>query len=180
MIKILIVDDEKIERNGIRFLLKQMGVHAELFEAANGLKALELLEEQRVDLLLTDIKMPFMDGMALIQNVAPIRDIEQEEWYQKGGFGQNIRWEADAEKKKVFLFRTMPILEQSGSRGILYLEVSYKELFSGFDEIFHNNYGLCVYDEQNHRTPSAVKNFFHCIFFARQGKLFPETIKRGD
>lgn len=70
MIKILIVDDEKIERNGIRFLLKQMGVHAELFEAANGLKALELLEEQRVDLLLTDIKMPFMDGMALIQNVA--------------------------------------------------------------------------------------------------------------
>lgn len=100
MIKILIVDDEKIERNGIRFLLKQMGVHAELFEAANGLKALELLEEQRVDLLLTDIKMPFMDGMALIQNVAPIRDIEQEEWYQKGGFGQNIHWEADAEKKK--------------------------------------------------------------------------------
>ena len=156
MIKILIVDDEKIERNGIRFLLKQMGVHAELFEAANGLKALELLEEQRVDLLLTDIKMPFMDGMALIQNVAPIRDIEQEEWYQKGGFGQNIRWEADAEKKKVFLFRTMPILEQSGSRGILYLEVSYKELFSGFDEIFHNNYGLCVYDEQNHPVYQSV------------------------
>lgn len=88
--------------------------------------------------------------------VAPIRDIEQEEWYQKGGFGQNVRWEADAEKKKVFLFRTMPILEQSGSRGILYLEVSYKELFSGFDEIFHNNYGLCVYDEQNHPVYQSV------------------------
>lgn len=70
MIKILIVDDEKIERNGIRFLLKQMGIKAEIFEAANGVKALELLEQQEVDLLLTDIKMPFMDGMTLIQNAA--------------------------------------------------------------------------------------------------------------
>lgn len=70
MIKILVVDDEKIERNGIRFLLKQMEITVEMFEAANGVKALELLEQQKVDLLLTDIKMPFMDGMTLIQNVA--------------------------------------------------------------------------------------------------------------
>jgi two-component system response regulator YesN len=70
MIRILIVDDEKIERNGIRFLLKQIGIEAELYEAANGVKAMELLERQEVDLLLTDIRMPFMDGLALIQNVA--------------------------------------------------------------------------------------------------------------
>ena len=70
MIRILVVDDEKIERNGIRFLLKQIGIEAELYEAANGVKAMELLERQEVDLLLTDIRMPFMDGLALIQNVA--------------------------------------------------------------------------------------------------------------
>lgn len=69
MIKILVVDDEKIERNGIRFLLKQVGIDAEISEATNGVKALEILEEKKMDLLLTDIKMPFMDGMTLIQNV---------------------------------------------------------------------------------------------------------------
>ncbi len=69
MIKILVVDDEKIERNGIRFLLKKVGIDAEMIEATNGVKALETLEKERVDLLLTDIKMPFMDGLTLIQNV---------------------------------------------------------------------------------------------------------------
>lgn len=69
MVKILVVDDEKIERNGIRFLLKQLGIDAEVFEAVNGVKALEFLQENSVDILLTDIKMPFMDGLTLIQNV---------------------------------------------------------------------------------------------------------------
>lgn len=69
MIKILIVDDEKIERNGIKFLLKQMNLELEIFEAVNGLKALDVLKEEKIDILLTDIKMPFMDGIELIQEV---------------------------------------------------------------------------------------------------------------
>lgn len=69
MIRILIVDDEKIERNGIKFLLKQMNLELEIFEAVNGLKALDVLKEEKIDILLTDIKMPFMDGIELIQEV---------------------------------------------------------------------------------------------------------------
>ena len=69
MIQILIVDDEKIERNGIKFLLKQLHMEAEIREAVNGVKALEALEEKPVDILLTDIKMPFMDGLELAENV---------------------------------------------------------------------------------------------------------------
>ena len=46
MIRILIVDDEKIERNGIKFLLKQMNLELEIFEAVNGLKALDILKEE--------------------------------------------------------------------------------------------------------------------------------------
>ena len=72
MYKILIVDDEKIERNGIRFLLKQMDFPFEIYEAENGKKALELLKTKSVDILLTDIKMPFMDGMELIGTVRPL------------------------------------------------------------------------------------------------------------
>ena len=51
---ILIVDDEKIERNGIKFLLKQLHIEAEIREAVNGVKALEVLEKQPADILLTD------------------------------------------------------------------------------------------------------------------------------
>ncbi|MBQ8822444.1 MAG: response regulator, partial [Lachnospiraceae bacterium] len=72
MYKILVVDDEKIERNGIRFLLKQMDLELEILEAENGKKAVELLKSESVDILLTDIKMPFMDGMELISAVRPI------------------------------------------------------------------------------------------------------------
>ena len=70
MIQILIVDDEKIERNGIKFLLKQLHMEAEIREAVNGVKALEALEEKPVDILLTDIKMPFMDGLSLSKIVS--------------------------------------------------------------------------------------------------------------
>ena len=61
MYRILIVDDEKIERNGIKFLLKKMNISLEILEASNGKAALEVLEKEHIDILLTDIKMPFMD-----------------------------------------------------------------------------------------------------------------------
>lgn len=71
MYNILIVDDEKIERNGIRFLLKKAKIALNIYEAANGKAALEMLHQMRekqekVDILLTDVKMPFMDGIGLI------------------------------------------------------------------------------------------------------------------
>lgn len=50
MIRILIVDDEKIERNGIKFLLKQLHMEAQIREAVNGVKALEALEEEPADI----------------------------------------------------------------------------------------------------------------------------------
>lgn len=69
MYNILIVDDEKIERNGIRFLMKQFGMELNIHEANNGAKALEFLEKNQVDILLTDVKMPFMDGIELCSEI---------------------------------------------------------------------------------------------------------------
>ena len=71
MYQILIVDDEKIERRGIRFLLKKMGIELEIYEAANGKEALEILQEKEIDILCTDVKMPFMNGLELIQQILP-------------------------------------------------------------------------------------------------------------
>ncbi len=72
MYTILIVDDEKIERNGIKFLLKKQEIPLEIYEAPNGKAALEQLcalreQGKEADILLTDVKMPFMDGIELIR-----------------------------------------------------------------------------------------------------------------
>lgn len=64
-IKILVVDDEKIEREGVKYLLSLEAGEREIFEAANGKQALQILRTQSIDLLLTDIKMPHMDGLEL-------------------------------------------------------------------------------------------------------------------
>ena len=64
---ILIADDEKIEREGIKFLLKESGIELKVVEAVHGKAALEYLKYNKVDILFTDVKMPFMDGLQLIQ-----------------------------------------------------------------------------------------------------------------
>lgn len=77
MYKVLIVDDEKLERRGINFLLKQVGVECEIAEADNGRVALEYIQNNNVDIVLTDVKMPLMDGIELISKVNELgRDIK--------------------------------------------------------------------------------------------------------
>ena len=70
MYRILIVDDEKIERNGIRLLLGRQGRALDIAEAVNGREALEWLSENRADILLTDVKMPLMNGIELLEQVS--------------------------------------------------------------------------------------------------------------
>lgn len=70
MYTILIVDDEKIERNGMKFLLKREAEEFQILEASNGREALGILEKQKADILLTDIKMPYMSGLELARQVS--------------------------------------------------------------------------------------------------------------
>ncbi len=66
--KLIIVDDEMLVRKGIRSAIdwEEIGVSI-VGEAENGNHALELIEETQPDLVLTDIKMPKMDGLQLIE-----------------------------------------------------------------------------------------------------------------
>ena len=67
MYNILIVDDEKKEREGIALLLKRFGFPLRTAFAQNGEDALKIMEKIYFDILLTDIKMPYMDGIQLIR-----------------------------------------------------------------------------------------------------------------
>ena len=65
--KILIVDDSKAIRQSIRFVLEQN--EYQVLDAEDGLDALEKLENGTVDLIITDVNMPNMNGIELIQEV---------------------------------------------------------------------------------------------------------------
>ena len=68
--KILLVDDEKIEREGIRYLIDKFHFPLHVEEAGNGKIAFEYIEKYNdIDILLTDVKMPYMDGLELAQKV---------------------------------------------------------------------------------------------------------------
>ncbi|BBP02063.1 LytR/AlgR family response regulator transcription factor [Sulfuriferula nivalis] len=72
-LRILIVDDEAPARNRLRDVLTDCAVQLPLTivgEAENGVQALQLLAQTQVDVVLLDIHMPGMDGMALAQHLA--------------------------------------------------------------------------------------------------------------
>ena len=70
MFRLLIVDDEKNERDCLRYLIENAGLALEMEQAENGAAALSLLEEKQVDILLTDVQMPVMGGLELIDQVS--------------------------------------------------------------------------------------------------------------
>lgn len=67
---LLIVDDSTTVRRVIARALQISGVEvAELFEAENGQDALRIMADKRVDLVLSDISMPFMDGEEMVREM---------------------------------------------------------------------------------------------------------------
>lgn len=75
-LKIVIADDESIIRMDLKELLEDAG-HKVVGEAANGEKAVELARKYKPDLVILDIKMPKMDGIAAAkiiddEKIAPV------------------------------------------------------------------------------------------------------------
>lgn len=72
MFKLLIVEDEPLIRAGLKhyFAWEELGVTT-LLEAENGKAGMALALDQRPDLIVTDIRMPEMDGMEMIAKLSP-------------------------------------------------------------------------------------------------------------
>lgn len=68
-IKLIIVDDHQLIRDGLKKYIANDPDFQFQGEAENGLKALELLEKEEVDIILSDLNMPEMDGLELTEKV---------------------------------------------------------------------------------------------------------------
>lgn len=67
---ILIVDDSRLVRTVINKSLELADVPTEqVFQAANGVEALGILQENPIDLVFADIHMPVMDGVEMIDRI---------------------------------------------------------------------------------------------------------------
>lgn len=77
MFKVLIVDDELYIREGLKVLLQWEKFGFEICgQAENGEQAYSMLKELKPDLIITDIKMPLMNGLELIEKVN--KDLERD------------------------------------------------------------------------------------------------------
>ena len=70
---VLIAEDEKLIRKGLEAMVRRAPVPVdEVLSAKDGEEALEILRRQTVDVLITDIRMPRMDGIALTEQAAAL------------------------------------------------------------------------------------------------------------
>jgi len=66
-IKVILVDDHKLFRDGLKFVINQMDNLEVIAEASNGNEFLDILEDKKPDLVLMDISMPELDGIQATQ-----------------------------------------------------------------------------------------------------------------
>jgi YesN/AraC family two-component response regulator len=72
--RILIVDDSLLVRSGLHAALSSNGAFDEVLLAEDGQKGLDVLKQERPDLVCTDIEMPNMTGLELLEAVGELKD----------------------------------------------------------------------------------------------------------
>ena len=73
-ISALIVDDSSVMRKIVERSVRQAGIDlTSVFQAGNGVEALAVLAENRVDLIFCDINMPVMDGLEFVKQLSGVR-----------------------------------------------------------------------------------------------------------
>ena len=81
-ISALIIDDEQLARDELKYLLDQWAVWMLWPQGANGIEAVDLIEEHHPDLVFLDVQMPGLDGFAVIKRLI---DAERRQGAQPSG-----------------------------------------------------------------------------------------------
>ncbi len=79
-------------------------------------------------------------------SLAALTSIEDEPWYDAAMQSTEVIWYVDQEKQRAVSVRRLPLLDQIGTEGLLYIEVDYETLFEPFDQIPRTNGRLIITD----------------------------------
>ena len=71
--KIVIADDSSLLRERIRSLLNSINHNSVVYEAENGVEALQLIREKEPDLAILDIRMPEMNGIEVLKKIRKLK-----------------------------------------------------------------------------------------------------------
>jgi CheY-like chemotaxis protein len=123
---ILVVDDEPFLREIMGGWLAR--VAGQVFSAENGVKALEILAANKVHLILSDIRMPVMDGITLLKKIKEARVCTPEVIFLSGF--------SDVPLREAYDMGAEAVLEKPISRGEL-LDIA-KRALTEVDELWRN------------------------------------------
>lgn len=137
MYKLIIVDDEDIEREGMAEFIPWSNYDVKLVGTAwNGVEGLEKIQVEKPDIVLTDIKMPVMDGITLIKKTKEIYpNIEfivlsgyGEYEYTSQAMGEGVRHYLlkPCDEEKIAQIIEKVKIEIEGKRKLLNKEKEYK------------------------------------------------------
>ena len=124
--RLIIVDDHKIIRESLRFLISSINNMEIAGEASNGKELLSLLESTTADIILMDISMPEMNGIEATQLVN-----NKKPWIKI--IGLSIHTQAVIIKKML----------AAGAFGFVTKNSSSEELFTAIDKVRNNQKYLC-------------------------------------
>jgi DNA-binding NarL/FixJ family response regulator len=128
MIKLIIVDDHKIFREGLKTLLEKIGKFEVIAEASNGQELIDILPYKKPDIILLDINMPVMDGTAAAEIIS--RDYPDIHILVLSMFGEEEYYHK---------------MIQIGAKGFILKETGYRELEKALEDIYH---GDCYFSQE--------------------------------
>jgi len=164
MLKVFIVEDECLVREGIRDNVswKENGFEF-VGEAADGEMALPLIRKTRPDLLITDIKMPFMDGLELSKIV--LKEFPETKIIILSGYG-DFEFARQAIRLHVDQYLLKPITKAALNDALAQI----KEKFEKEQE--QKNYDLQYIHELQNYEQYEIRKFFE--------EITAGTLKVGD
>ena len=161
LLKVILVDDEQNIINLLKLCIQWEQLNMEVVgEASCGIEALALIDELKPDIVLTDIQMPYMDGIELSKqilerhidiNIIILTAHEQFEYAQQSvsiGISDFILKPIDPE----LITSTLKNLQQkiyNNRKRLLYLKTSFKYVQNNLDELRNKFLNDLINDSSN-------------------------------
>lgn len=182
--KIVVVEDELLIRSGLVHLLRKLGYHVAA-EAENGLEGLKLIRDIVPDLVITDVQMPQMDGLKMIEEVLSLGLTPK--FVILSGFA-DFKYAQKALRLGAVEYLLKPISVQSLTEMLTRLcgeeeeevveETCYCDLVQQMVRTVEHNYGqrlgLDLFSEQFKMTPEHLSR----LFAKETGKTFSDYLRQ--